>query len=96
MVDAEGVGRGDCSVWYRGVEHGPFILQGVTVSGALCEEGGDFIGAAANAEGADASLFNLRLEEPEEAVVSKIAGRCFVEEPQVNLAGAEGGEAAVE
>ena len=78
------------------VENGPLVLQGAAVGGAFGEEGGDLVGAAADAEAADGSLLNEVFEEAEEGVVLEIAGGDFVEEPEVDVVGAEGGEAAVE
>ncbi len=60
------------------------------------EEIGDFVAATANAKGADGSFFHLVFEKMEEAIVLKVAGFDFVEEPEVDVVGAEGEEAAVE
>ena len=51
VMDAERVRRGDGDS-----RIGPLVLQGAAVGGAFGEEGGDFVGAAADAEGADGSL----------------------------------------
>ncbi len=62
VVDAEGLrlwamaGRWDWSV-----EDGPLVLEGAAVGWAFGEECGDFVGAAADAEAADGSLFNFGL-----------------------------------
>ncbi len=62
VVDAEGFGGLD-----GGVERRPLVLQGAAVGGTLGEEGGDFAGAAADAEGADGSLLDFGFEEVEES-----------------------------
>ncbi len=90
-MDAEGFGR-----WNGGVKNRPLVLQGAAVGGALGEEGGDLRGVAADAEGTDGSLLNEIFEEAEKVVVLQVGGAGFVEEPEVDVVGAEGGEAAVE
>ncbi len=93
VVDSEGLGGG---VWDLRVEKGPFVLQGTAVGGVLGEEGWDFAGAAADAEGADGSLFYFGFEQLQESVVLEVPGGGLVEEPEVDVIGAEGEEAAVE
>ena len=96
VVYAKGCGGpdGDSGDW--GVENGPLVLQGAAVGGVGGEDGGDFVRAAADAEGADGSLFYFGLEEGQESVVLQVGGGGFVEEPEVDVVGAEGEEAAVE
>lgn len=80
----------------QAVKDGPLVLQGTAVGCARVEDGGDFVSAAADAEGADRSLFDFGFEQGQEGVVLQIAGGCLVEEPEVNVVAAEGSEAAVE
>ena len=91
VVDAEGWAGRD-----GGVEYGPLVLEGAAVGGTGGEEGGYFVAAAADAEGADGSLLDLGFEKVEEAVVAEVGDFHFVEEPDVDAVGAQGGEAAVE
>jgi hypothetical protein len=70
-------------------------LENAAVGGAVCEERWDGVDAAAYAEGADGSLLDFGLEEGEEGVVGEVVGFGFVEEPEVDVDGAEGAEAAI-
>ena len=62
---------GMCGVYVR-VENGPLVLQSATVCWMLGQEAGDFVHAAAYAEGADGSPLHLLFEEAEKGFVLKI------------------------
>ncbi len=48
-------------------------------------QGGNLIGAAADAEGTDSSLLYLGFKELQEAVVLQVCGGCLMEEPEVDV-----------
>ena len=91
VVDTKGFGGGDGNV-----EHGPLVLQGLAVGGAFRQEIVYLCAFASDTEGSDASLLNLVLKEVQETVVLKVVGFNLMEEPGVDVVGAEGGEAALE
>ena len=95
VVDTEGLRSRYWGIKNRGIKDRPLVLQSTAVSRAFGQKSGDFVGAAADAEAANGSFSNFGLEEGEKGVISEVGGYGFMEEPEVDVIGAEGDEAAV-
>ena len=95
VVDTEGLRSRYWGIKNWGIKDRPLVLQSTAVSRAFGQKSGDFVGAAADAEGADGSLLDFGFKEVKESIVLQVVGGGLVEEPEIDVISAQSGEAAV-